>query len=191
MQFSPLSGLERGGWELLAVLGCEVGRDRPPNRIPYRRRGSDSYRENNRGGEAEIVQHWTGPGGHLAPDCDRLLLDDTLITKHSGVIICCGLIVIWFWLQISCSPILKSCAVVWRLIAIQLWSQISGFPIPIRSAHKINLFIATDHVVFWCICLIILDDKCRANAHVHAWNAINMTTDQVTFLKTIDVANDG
>ena len=34
---SPLSGLERGGWEFLLACGCETGRDRASNRTPYHR----------------------------------------------------------------------------------------------------------------------------------------------------------
>ena len=50
-RLSPLSGLERGGWELLPVHGCEIGRDRAFQSRSLSRRGSYS----GQGAEAEIV----------------------------------------------------------------------------------------------------------------------------------------
>ena len=59
-RLSRLSGLERGGWELLPVRGCEIGRDRAFQSRSLSQRGSYS----GRGTEAEIVWHSTGWGGH-------------------------------------------------------------------------------------------------------------------------------
>ena len=61
-RLSPLlvSGLGWGGWELLPVRGCEIGRDRASQSHSLSQRGSYSCR----GGEAERVQHSTGWGGH-------------------------------------------------------------------------------------------------------------------------------
>ena len=50
-RLNPLSGLERGGWELLPVRGCEIGRDRAFQSRSLLQRGSYS----GRGAEAEIV----------------------------------------------------------------------------------------------------------------------------------------
>ena len=47
----PLSDLERGGWELLPVHGCEIGRDRASQSHSLSQRGPYS----GRGAEAEIV----------------------------------------------------------------------------------------------------------------------------------------